>query len=427
MKTIQKALCSICVFLLLLPCIQSIAAGKSYINEARVFYDLGFYNGIALNYFDPDLNSFVDNETAVAFVLKLTGLKNKALTLSDEKTNQILSAYADSDLISDWCRKYYAYAIESKIAANLAGGSLYPKKLVEGRTLAAMQLNYLGYNLTDEYASISAYLHSFVGGMTPADARYWNDKIISKNDMLGITWKALNIKSTGGVKFIDLIISKSNINKDRLINLGFDFASGQTKLPVFPEETSQSGSANSGSYIMKDGSTYVGQTVNGIPNGVGTVQYEAGRYEGQVVGGMRNGEGKLIRNDGFIYSGEWKNDTMTGKGNIQWPNGDSYEGEMWEGVFQGSGTLKWVSGDSYSGQFDKGFFSGYGRFYWNIGNYYEGQWSNGEFNGYGIFRYASGETYEGEWKNGKKNGKGKHIDGEGRITIGTWENDAQIN
>ena len=53
----------------------SVNAENSYFEQARVLYNLGLYMGTSPTYFEPDLSSFVDRETAIVFLLRLVGKK----------------------------------------------------------------------------------------------------------------------------------------------------------------------------------------------------------------------------------------------------------------------------------------------------------------------------------------------------------------
>lgn len=411
----------------------NVYASNSYIEEARVLYDLGFYNGISQDSFEPDLNSFVDAETAIVFLFRIVKPKSEIQSLSEYDINNILNSYNDRGLVSDWARKYIAYGINQKILGDIQGNSISPKRLIDGKTFTAMLLKAMGYSLDSNMSTISSYIDSYFGGLPPKEAKILNDKALNKNDMIEILWETLKVKTYDNTLLIDQVVNNNQFQKERLVRLGFSYNNGHYTAPIFNTYTSSTDNnyttttTNSNSnqaLAMKDGSAYVGESFNGIPNGYGVVNYtDSSKYEGQVSGGIREGQGKLTRIDGFIYSGGWKNDSMTGTCTIQWPNGDNYSGDIYAGVFEGTGTMRWVSGDSYTGEWRNGIISVRGRFQWNNGNYYDGQWSNGEFSGNGTFYYSSGELYEGQWKNGKKNGNGKQVYADSTVKNGHWEND----
>ena len=61
----------------------------------------------------------------------------------------------------------------------------------------------------------------------------------------------------------------------------------------------------------KDGSEYVGDYRNGLPNGQGTLMYKndskyVGKYVGEFKDGSRHGQGTYTSAEGITYQGEWK-------------------------------------------------------------------------------------------------------------------------
>ena len=60
--------------------------------------------------------------------------------------------------------------------------------------------------------------------------------------------------------------------------------------------------------ILKDGSKYLGQIIDGIPNGYGyKISFSGQSHLGYFENGLENGFGKSINQDGIItYEGFWK-------------------------------------------------------------------------------------------------------------------------
>jgi hypothetical protein len=95
-----------------------------------------------------------------------------------------------------------------------------------------------------------------------------------------------------------------------------------------------------GSYIWKDGRTYVGHYKDDLRDGEGVFCYPSGeKYEGSFFRGQRNGFG-VFTFDAGQYKGEWLSGKYHGKGKLDWDPGMSYEGEFQGGLFKGAGTLK---------------------------------------------------------------------------------------
>ena len=74
-----------------------------------------------------------------------------------------------------------------------------------------------------------------------------------------------------------------------------------------------------------DGDRYVGDLINGIREGKGTMYYNNGnKYEGEWKNGLKEGKGILYFKCGEKYEGEWKNDKKEGKGNTYYQSDDRY-------------------------------------------------------------------------------------------------------
>lgn len=159
-----------------------------------------------------------------------------------------------------------------------------------------------------------------------------------------------------------------------------------------------------------DGSVYVGQAIDDIPNGKGKLTLKDGRiYEGQFKDGKLNGQGSIRSNkttdiekgqykdgklngkgervtqigsergtfkDGMlngyayssddigIYYGNYKNGALIGdKVTIDFENGDKYVGQLKDGMMSGSGTLVYANKCKYVGEFIKDKPSGNGKYF----------------------------------------------------------------
>ena len=96
---------------------------------------------------------------------------------------------------------------------------------------------------------------------------------------------------------------------------------------------------------LADGSTFEGNTINGLPEGYGKqIMPNGDEYLGYFIKGKRNGVGKLYRRDGFTYHGDFENNRITGFGVMRLPEGDEYRGEFKHGVYHGKGRFVDVNG-----------------------------------------------------------------------------------
>ena len=81
--------------------------------------------------------------------------------------------------------------------------------------------------------------------------------------------------------------------------------------------------------LDKDFGEYIGEIVNGLPNGIGTIYYRNGsKYIGEMRDGKRYGQGTLNYIDGKKYVGEFMNDKITGKGTMYLNEGILKEGRI---------------------------------------------------------------------------------------------------
>ena len=174
-----------------------------------------------------------------------------------------------------------------------------------------------------------------------------------------------------------------------------------------------------------DGDVYEGNFEDGVRNGYGELYYANGNiYKGNWANGEQNGEGEFYWKDGDVYKGNFEDDVRNGYGEYCWANGNIYKGNWANGERNGEGEFYWKDGDVYKGNWANGEMNGEGTYTWANGAYYNGEWKNSTRNGYGEMHYVTGEVYKGNWENGKRHGKGTMYDQNGRIIqSGNWEND----
>ena len=84
-----------------------------------------------------------------------------------------------------------------------------------------------------------------------------------------------------------------------------------------------------GVYKYKDGSKYDGSFVNDCKEGQGTLvvgeMKNAGDWFKNLINTMKGTKDVMLKNNGYKYSGEWKQDEMHGRGIFYFNNGDRYE------------------------------------------------------------------------------------------------------
>jgi len=142
---------------------------------------------------------------------------------------------------------------------------------------------------------------------------------------------------------------------------------------------------------------YVGDIVNGTPNGQGTLTWsDGGKYVGEFMHGKEHGQGTKTQSNGIKYVGRWKNGLPNGQGTMTTPDGGKYVGEFKNLKKHGQGTKTFPDGREYVGEYKD--------------DYYHGQ---------GTFTFPDGRKFVGEFKEGKP--WNSILSKYGRI-VGTWVN-----
>ncbi|AZT84857.1 hypothetical protein EHN06_15575 [Marinobacter sp. NP-4(2019)] len=110
--------------------------------------------------------------------------------------------------------------------------------------------------------------------------------------------------------------------------------------------------------------------------------------------------------DGSTYSGDTRDGLFHGKGVQEFASGTVYSGEFQEGYWHGYGELESPAGWRYLGEFRQGLMAGQGVLE-DEDSRYEGEFQNNEFHGAGRYEDSSG-VYIAEFVEGSPV-KGKHV------------------
>jgi hypothetical protein len=125
------------------------------------------------------------------------------------------------------------------------------------------------------------------------------------------------------------------------------------------------------------------------------------KFDVTLLHGEISGEGTMSRDDGYRYTGTFKDGIPDGKGYFHYPDGHRYEGDVAHRSPDGIGTGLSPDGTRYEGHWKAGKWDGAGRVTYALGGSYEGEWKQGKFDGKGVLTYAgSGRRFEGEFSNG---------------------------
>ena len=175
-----------------------------------------------------------------------------------------------------------------------------------------------------------------------------------------------------------------------------------------PEVTLQSMAqvVKEGTIIDPAGSVYVGQLLDHLPHGQGTLTFVDGAmYEGEFRRDSREGRGVLTLANGEKYVGQFLNNEAHGRGEYFFPDGRKYDGAFEHDLFCGKGVLIFPDGVRYSGLFRKNLPHGFGDLIHPDGRKYVGNFARGLFHGKGVYTFAGGEVKAGHWLAGEYSGE----------------------
>ena len=81
------------------------------------------------------------------------------------------------------------------------------------------------------------------------------------------------------------------------------------------------------SITLENGGTYIGELLNGKPEGKGKYIYPKSEYEGYFKNGKKHGQGVLKFNNDYIYIGDYEEGFAHGKGTLYFCNEILYQGD----------------------------------------------------------------------------------------------------
>jgi len=192
--------------------------------------------------------------------------------------------------------------------------------------------------------------------------------------------------------------------------------------------------SNEKTITLDDGSTYVGEVEDGVPNGHGVLTDQLGStYEGNFVDGKLQGWGTYVGFDYTEYEGQFVDGEFEGFGHVIFSNGDEFWGQFVDGIRNGVGRQQYTTACDYEGGWVDGYMEGMGWMTWPCGDVYFGQWFRGDPSGFGckVFydpafsikdEYETYNIYVGNMEGNMMNGWGIMRFGEsGGIYMGNWD------
>jgi len=165
-----------------------------------------------------------------------------------------------------------------------------------------------------------------------------------------------------------------------------------------------------GELYHKNGDVFAVRWKNNIGNGLGIFISANGR---ELRGGWDNNRfsgknNKITHENGDIYKGNVKDNSICGIGEMTYADGDYYSGYWEQNQPNGLGMMKYSDGEIYYGQTVYGEKKGYGVYRWPNGNLYKGDWNNDTFHGKGVLdaTHTLGKIYHGDWIHGQQTQQG---------------------
>jgi len=131
-------------------------------------------------------------------------------------------------------------------------------------------------------------------------------------------------------KNMGLIMNQFTLLQNQIQQLSqkIDFNSFNTNTPKY--STQITNNINNQQELIGLNVRYVGQVVNGLPEGKGIEYWNNGeRYEGDFRNGKKEGKGFYYWNDGDRYEGDYRNNKQEGKGIYYFHNGDRAMGDFY--------------------------------------------------------------------------------------------------
>lgn len=192
----------------------------TYSAQAKTLNDLGLYKGTDPAVFTPVLDKAVDRMTGVALLLRLLGKDAAALALSDADATAALATAVDvKDVAGGDMKKYMAYAVANKFykGTTTATLTLDAKGPLTGDQFAALLLRNIGFDVD---AKDAAALLATKGGLSTAEATLFATKALIRDDLVGMSYAALQAKDSLGKTVIANLIASGAVTEAKAIAAG---------------------------------------------------------------------------------------------------------------------------------------------------------------------------------------------------------------
>ena len=184
---------------------------KSNINQAKVLYDLGLFQGMSSTEFSPALEKTLTREQAIKTILMILGKGQEALDANND------CPFTD---VSEWAKPYVSYAYANGITKGISGTTFGAMDDLTGRQLLTFYLRALGYEETGKNIYDTAQNKAMEIGLIKNQLEKTTvDNIYIRNDLVRISYNALLIQVKGTDKpLIKNLVDKEIVSMDKLKN-----------------------------------------------------------------------------------------------------------------------------------------------------------------------------------------------------------------
>jgi len=202
--------------------------------EAEAFRQLGLYNGINKQGFNPDLAGKPTREMAILFLSRFYG---NTLQLSATETNHVLNTYRDHTAIHQDARRAFAYAIQSGLVKGIGSDRLEPQGRMSLEQYSTLALRVLGYTPVFGKALDQLVKLNIV---SQEEASFWNKSVFTKATMLALSYKLLSAHNADGEAVIKLLVARGAVEKKAAERLGL--LDAEAKQEQTPEQKAEKNS-----------------------------------------------------------------------------------------------------------------------------------------------------------------------------------------
>lgn len=201
------------------------APALKYEDKARVLNKLDLFKGISEKEYVPNLEAKLLREEAVALLLRMFGLEDEALKLTEREANSILNRFKDADKIAAWAIKHIAFAVEEGVIVGRPDGNFAPKDNLLGREYSKMILAMLGYvQGIDFQYEFSTIEFCSVTGFSQQEGSKLDETTILRDDVVGMSYYALTAEYAAGknkgMTVIEAIVGNNEKLREIAINEG---------------------------------------------------------------------------------------------------------------------------------------------------------------------------------------------------------------